>query len=230
MGEIEVELAALRLDVYETKDGYWNPDHGDVEVPPDWVFLASGDAFMTRRVKAEGRYWLAWLPRTRSRQHRRLVGLWAPKATIEEAGRAAEQSATARAKKRDVNARGRAVHEQRYRDEFAAAVVAFLDFAPAHEALAQEIASGVAEHATVISSGRVGRARQVPLEERAALAARAYIRHRYTDYERELDSVTYDFDFDRAVDVRAFDDDPYRALKREAAISVDQFLDQHRTR
>jgi hypothetical protein len=102
------------LDVYETQDGYWNPDHGDVEVPPGWEFLASGDAFVTRRVKADGHYWQAWLPKTRSRQHRRLIGLWAPKATIDAAGRAAEESATTRAKKRDANARGHAAHEQRY--------------------------------------------------------------------------------------------------------------------
>jgi hypothetical protein len=186
---------------------------------------------MTRRVKAGGRYWLAWLPRTRSRPHRRLVGLWAPKTTIDEAQSAAEQSATTRANKRVANARGRAVHEERYRDDFASAVVAFLDFAPAHAALAQEIAAGVAAHATVISSGRVGRARQVPLDERAALAARAFIRHRYTDYERDLDTVIYDDDdFDSAVVVSAIDDDRYRALKRDAAISVDHFLNQHRTR
>ena len=218
------------LDVYETQDGHWNPDHGDLEVPPGWEFLASGDAFMTRRVKAAGRYWLAWLPRTRSRQHRRLVGLWAPSTTIDEARSAAEQSATARARKRVVNARGRAVHEERYRDDFTSAVVAFLDFAPEHAALGQEIAFSVAAHATVISSGRVGRARQVPLDERAELAARAFIRHRYTDYERDLDTVIYDDEFDSAVVVSAIDDDLYRALKQDAAISVDHFLNQHRTR
>ena len=128
------------------------------------------------------------------------------------------------------NVRGRAVHEERYRDDFASAVVAFLDFAPEHAALGQEIASSVAAHATVISSGRVGRARQVPLDERAALAARAFIRHRYTDYERDLDTVIDDDDFDSAVVVSRIDDDLYRALKRDAAISVDHFLNQHRTR
>jgi hypothetical protein len=225
----EIDIAAMCLDVYETQDGLWNPDHGDVEVPPGWEFLASGDAFMTRRVKAGGRYWMAWLPRTRSRQHRRLVGLWAPSATIDEARVAAEQSATERAQKRVANARGRAAHEERYREDFASAVVAFLNFAPAHAALAQEIALGVAAHATVISSGRVGRSRQVPLEERAALAARAFIRHRYTDYEHSLDTATFDEDFDRSLDAGAIDDHLYRSLKRDAAISVDNFLDRHRT-
>ena len=155
--------------------------------------------------------------------------MWAPKVTIDEARVAAEQSATERANKRVANVRRRAVHEERYRDDFASAVVAFLNFAPAHAALAQEIARGVAAHATVISSGRVGRSRQVPLEERAALAARAFIRHRYTDYERNLDTATFDDDFDSGLDAGAIDDHLYRALKRDAAVSVDHFLDRHRT-
>jgi hypothetical protein len=33
----------------------------------------------------------------------------------------------------------------------------------------------------------VGRTRLLPLQDRAALAARAQIRHAYTDYEQQLD-------------------------------------------
>ena len=226
----EVDLSAVHLDVYETKDGLWNPDHGDVEVPIGWEFLSSGDSFVTRRVKAGGQYWVAWLPRTRNRPHRRLVGLWAPKATIDEARVAAEQSAAVRAKKRATSARGRAKEETRYRDEFAAAVLVFLDFVPTHAELAQEIARGVAEHATLVSSGRVGRTKQLPLEERATLAARAYIRHRYTAYENNLDVVTFEEDLDSGAPIGGIDDDLYRALKRDAATRVNEFLVRHRTR
>jgi hypothetical protein len=46
------DLAQLQLDVYVTREGRWNPEHGDVEIPEYWDFLPSGDAFLTKRVKA----------------------------------------------------------------------------------------------------------------------------------------------------------------------------------
>ena len=45
---------AVHLDVYDTRDGPWNPEHGDLEIPEDWEFLPAGDAFVTRQVKAAG--------------------------------------------------------------------------------------------------------------------------------------------------------------------------------
>jgi hypothetical protein len=60
----------------------------------------------------------------------------------------------------------------------------------------------------------------LPLEERAALAARATIRHRFTDYDdrlAELDpfgAETGDFE--------------YRTIKHAAHDAVDDFLDAHR--
>jgi len=52
----EVDLTTLHLDVYMARNGPWNPDHGETEIPDDWEFLASGDAFVTRRVKAAGMF------------------------------------------------------------------------------------------------------------------------------------------------------------------------------
>ncbi|MDP9221612.1 MAG: hypothetical protein M3P23_13895, partial [Actinomycetota bacterium] len=76
------DLAELQLDVYESRSGWWNPEHGELLPPDGWAFLLSGDAFVTRTVKAAGVFWLAWAPRTRSRRHRRLLGLWAPRETV----------------------------------------------------------------------------------------------------------------------------------------------------
>jgi hypothetical protein len=135
-----VDLASLRLDVYESRDGWWNPEH-DVVVPPqDWEFLATGQAFVTRSVKAAGVFWLAWAPRSRTRQHRRLLGLWAPAAAIQSARRSEADTASARAARREAGARSRARQEARYQDELAEAIVEYLHFAPRHEALAQTIA------------------------------------------------------------------------------------------
>ena len=135
-GEAGVDLASLRLDVYEGREGWWNPEY-DVVVPPqDWEFLATGQAFVTRSVKAAGVFWLAWAPRSRTRQHRRLLGLWAPAAAIASAQRSEADTASARAARREAGARSRARQEARYQDELAAAIVEYLHFAARHEALA----------------------------------------------------------------------------------------------
>jgi hypothetical protein len=213
-----VDLASLRLDVYEGRGGWWNPEY-DVVVPPrDWAFLATGQAFVTRSVKAAGVFWLAWAPRSRTRQHRRLLGLWAPAAAIASAQRAEADTAAARAVRREAGARSRARQEARYRDEFAAAIVEYLHFAARHEALAQTIARSAAERAAVVGSGRVGRTRILALEERAALAAQAQIRHAHTDYENRLDELS----------VLGEDDELYRDIKSRAHDAVDAFIHAHR--
>lgn len=33
------DLASQQLDVYMTREGPWNPEHGDLEIPEDWDFL-----------------------------------------------------------------------------------------------------------------------------------------------------------------------------------------------
>ena len=213
-GEAGLNLASLRLDVYESRDGWWNPEH-DVVVPPqDWEFLATGQAFVTRSVKAAGVFWLAWAPRSRTRQHRRLLGLWAPAAAIRRAQRSEADTASARAVRREAAARSRARQEARYQGELVAAIVEYLHFA----ALAQTIAWSAAERAAVVGSGRVGRTRILALDERAALAARAQIRHAHTDYHDRLDELS----------VLGQDDELYRDIKAQAHDAVDAFIHAHR--
>ena len=97
----DVDLSEEHLDVYDRGSGPWNPDHGEVDIPSDWDFLPTGDAFVTRTVKAAGSYWLAWRPRSRNRPHRRLEGLWAPAETIAAARRSAAETDAKRAAVRD---------------------------------------------------------------------------------------------------------------------------------
>jgi hypothetical protein len=128
-------LTTQHLDVYATKNGQWSPEHGDIEIPAGWDFLPSGDAFLTRSVKAAGAYWLSWQPRGQHRQHRRLLGLWAPSLVIAEARARAEETAAGRAGKRVLGAQSRQHQEDRYRDELEDAIVRFLAFAPVHKGL-----------------------------------------------------------------------------------------------
>jgi hypothetical protein len=214
------DIAALKLDVYDSRQGWWNPDHGDLEIPDGWEYLPTGDAFLTRTVKAAGVYWLSWQPRSRNRPHRRLQGLWAPATAIRAAEERAKQTAAKRAATRAQSERSRARREQRYRDELHEAILRFLDFSPTHAGLAEQISTETATHAAVVGSGRVGRTQLLSLEQRAALAARAHIRHRYTSYHHELDQIPFE----------AWDeDDVYREVKGTAEHAVDNFLDQHRS-
>ncbi len=203
-----------------TREGPWNPDHGEIEIPEEWEFLSSGDAFVTRRVKAAGTYWVAWQPRGRHRAHRRRLGLWAPQGNIEAAEAEASATAEERSKRREQGARSRAKREAAYRDEFEEAVLRFLAFAPEHADLAGGIAREAADRSVEVGSGRVGRTRTLSLDERAALAARALIRHRHTSYEDDL--------FDASVEDPWDENLWYREIKSEAQSAVDDFLSRHR--
>ena len=58
------------------------------------------------------------------------------------------------------------------------------------------------------------------LDERAELAARALIRHRYTTYDDNL--------FDASLEDPWGEEFWYREIKAKAQWAVDEFLDQHR--
>lgn len=214
------DLTQFQLDVYMTREGPWNPEHGELEIPEDWDFLPSGDAFVTRRVKAAGTFWVAWRPRGKNRPHRRRLGLWAPKAAIEQGWAVARATEEQRAKQREQGARSRERQEVVYRDELAEAIRRFLAFAPKHSKLADEIAYEAASRAAVVGSGRVGRTQTLELDQRAALAARALIRHRFTSYEDDL--------FDASIEDTWDEEFWYREIKGEAQTAVDDFLSEHR--
>ena len=152
--------------------------------------------------------------------HRRKIGLYAPSAAIAAARAEADQTKERRSRQRASNDRHRSKAEDAYRAEFTAAVLAWLGFAPEHEKLAAEIADSAAQRAREVGSGRVGRTKTLPLKERAALAARATIRHRFTDYD------------DVAVELDPFetemDNVGYRTAKTAAHQAVDVFLCAHR--
>lgn len=139
---------------------------------------------------------------------------------ISHARAEAERTAERRAQQRVVNARHRDKVEETYRVQFAAAVVAWLDFAPEHNGVAEGIAHAAAERAVAVGSGRVGRTKVLPLEERAALAARATIRHGFTDYDDRLAGLD---PFEVEVD-----DFEYRTIKQTAHDAVDDLLCAHR--
>ena len=86
--------------------------------------------------------------------------------------------------------------------------------------MADEIAEAASAHTAVVGSGRVGRTRTLSVDQRAALAARAYIRHHLTGYHDALDDLATEEPWD--------DEYLYRQIKAEAQQDVDEFLAKHR--
>lgn len=163
--------------VIRTAEGY------PLEVPGDWALLEPGDAMVTRRVKAAGSVWVM-----QERKGRRTMsrGVWAPAAVIEKVRGevAAARAEPGYQKKLDAGRARRDKQEAAYAEDFEAAIVAFLAFAPKHAALAGEMAKRVAAHAVPVGSGTVARTRRIPIEERAKAAVVAWMRHHTTAYDR----------------------------------------------
>jgi hypothetical protein len=197
-------------------ESWWCRQYGNIEIPQGWEFLPPGDAFFTRQVKLMGPHWVAKKP---AKGYTKTLGIWAPKENIETGQRLADQTRTRREAKRVVSRAQRERQEARYQEQFAEAAYGYLNFAPKHKKLARDIARAIAEHATRVGSGRVGRTGKLSLEEKAMLAARAYIRHNYTKYEDRL------LNFGVPLEP---DDYLYREIKAEAEEAVDEFLDRHR--
>lgn len=158
------------------------PDGKVHAVPDGWVLVPPGDPGLTRRIKAAGPAWVVQEKRGRKVFSR---GVWVPAANAAAAAAdlAAERADPAYAKKQASAARRREVAQAEYVEDFGAAVLAFLNFAPRHADLGRALAAAVAAHATPVGSGTVARTKRIPVEERAAAAVIAWLRHQTTGYD-----------------------------------------------
>lgn len=188
------------------------PDGRRLTPPPGWACLPPGDAGLTRRVKAAGPSWAVVERRGRKLFSR---GLWAPQAHIDAArtALAAERSTETYARRRagDRDRRDRA--QAAYALSFEQEVRAFLRFAPRWAALGDAVAARVAAHATPVGSGTVARTQRISIDERAAAAVIAWMRHQTTGYD--------DMRIERVAGRR-------REVRRELAQLSRAVLDLHR--
>jgi hypothetical protein len=150
--------------------------------PADWELLPPGDPALTRRVKAAGPTWAVEEKRGRKIFSR---GLWCSSANVAaiRAQLAAERADPKYAKKLAAGADRRAKQQAEYVAEFRLSVLQFLRFAPAHQELAERLATAIAEHATPVGSGTVARTERIPIEQRAEAATIAWLRHQTTAYD-----------------------------------------------
>ena len=156
---------------------------GEILTPPsDWTFLPAGDAGVTRKVTSKGAYW-----RVEVKKGRRTIslGIWAPAATISQAQLDVEamRSTNEYQKKKIYAAERREKKQAEYDVEFCQAVERFLGFHSDYKALEAKLARVVTAHAIPVGSGTVARTQQIPIEERAALAVIAWMRHQTTAYD-----------------------------------------------
>lgn len=152
-------------------------------VPPeDWAFLPAGDAAITRKVKAKDVYW-----KVQTQIGRRIIskGIWAPAVTITQAQQEVEtlRASESYQNKLAGDRHRRALKQSEYEQEFYHAVRAFLAFAPRYADMEKAIAEAVTTHAIPVGSGTVARTAMIPIEERAAKAVIAWMRHQTTGYD-----------------------------------------------
>ncbi|MCB2182780.1 MAG: DUF2293 domain-containing protein [Desulfobulbaceae bacterium] len=153
-----------------------------LEIPAAWGCLKPGDAAVTRILKTLGPSWTAVHKKGRKTFS---DGVWAPRENIEQAKAivAKKRSDPAYAGKRQADLKRRQEKQRRYEAVFLLALIQWLDFHPRYNTVAEQFAEAIARHATPVGSGTVARTERIPIEERAAAAAIAWMRHRTTAYE-----------------------------------------------
>ena len=166
------------------KDGNIINEYGMNEKPPSgWVFLPAGDAAITRKVTAQGMYW-----RVQFKKGRRLIskGIWAPEENILKAQEAvsAMRNAPEYEKKQASARKSKEKKQQTYETAFEKAVSSFLNFHDDYKTLESKMAKVVTKHAIPVGSGTVARTSTIPIEERAAKAVIAWMRHQTTNYDQ----------------------------------------------
>ncbi len=153
-----------------------------LSIPLGWTFLPAGDAGITRKVTSKGAYW-----RVEVKKGRKTIslGIWAPENTITQAKQEVQKIRLTDEykKKQTYTAERREKKQVAYDAEFCQAVESFLDFHPSYKELEQKLAKAVTVHAIPVGSGTVARTQMIPIEERAALAVIAWMRHQTTAYD-----------------------------------------------
>jgi hypothetical protein len=146
------------------------------------VFLAAGDAALTRRAKRASRLSTVVVRWSRSRKRYERQGILAEPEAIERAEQECLSDAEARALRRERDETRRADEDVRFQAEFAAAIRTLFPGCPSSRAEA------IARHAATRGSGRIGRsaAGRALDPDGVRLAVAASVRHVDTDYDELL--------------------------------------------
>ncbi len=145
-------------------------------------FLPSGDTALTRRARKHSRLSAVVLQWSRSRRRYERQGVLVEPEALAQAEEECLADADLRAARRDRAAARGERWDERFTDDFAAAIRSGFPGCPEDEARA------IARRACERGSGRIGRteAGRALSEEAVELAVRAHIRHTHTDYDDYL--------------------------------------------
>ena len=151
-------------------------------VPTGWKNLPAGDASVTRKVKSLGPTWTVQEKKGRKAFSH---GVWAAKEQIEEAITLVEaQRADPKHQKKLAQVKVRREEKETvFGEDFQQAIIQFLNFDPKYHILVEQLSTLVKEHAVPVGSGTVARSSSVTLEDKAALAVMAWMRHQTSAYD-----------------------------------------------
>ena len=166
------------------KNGNLIGEKGETLIPPaSWAFLPAGDAAITRKVTSKGVFW-----RVEVKMGRRKIsqGIWAPATIIMQVREEvmATRLTDEYKKKRVSDISRRDLKQERYDAEFCKAVEDYLGFDEIYKTMEKSLAKAVTVHAIPVGSGTVARTQTIPVEERAAHAVIAWMRHQTTAYDQ----------------------------------------------
>jgi hypothetical protein len=187
-------------------------------------FLPRGDAALTRRARQHSRLSAVVVQWSRGRRRYERQGVLVEEAALARAEEECLADADAREARRARAAEARARWDDRFVEEFAAAIGRRLPACPAEDALR------IARRACERSSGRVGRsAAGRSLSDAAVdLAVRAHIRHALTPYDDYL-MAGWERDAARR-EVREAVDEIMRRWSAEPGAAADQAAERLRRR
>lgn len=151
-------------------------------VPCGWDNLPAGDASITRKLKSLGPTWTVQEKKGRkSFSH----GVWAAKENISRAKLlVAEQRADPKHQKKLAQAKERREEKEAvFGEDFVRAIIQFLKFDKQYQPLAEQLSILIQEHAVPVGSGTVARSASVTLEDKAAMAVMAWMRHQTSAYD-----------------------------------------------
>lgn len=146
------------------------------------TFLGSGDATLSRRARKNSHKFAAVVEFNKRRKRYERRGILVEQLAIDAAEMECNNDASTRAVSRAKSEVKRQEDDYDFTTEFTLQIKKYFPRCPHKEIIA------IAQHATVRSSGRVGRTAAAKNfdEEMIRLAVIAYIRHQHTDYDRLL--------------------------------------------
>ncbi len=158
-------------------------EKGVTHIPPnDWSFLPAGDAGITRKVTSKQLYWKVVFKKGRRVMSK---GIWAPTHIIEQAKTEVEQKRNTPEYQKQLiyNKTRRDNLQKEYKEDFQGEVRKFLQFHQRYAAIEKSLAAIITEFAIPVGSGTVARTKQIPIEDRAAKATIAWMRHNTSNYD-----------------------------------------------